>query len=765
MTAINKRLLIRGIVQGVGFRPTVYSYAQKYDLKGWVLNNAHGVEIEVYGEDKSIEAFIQELQNKPPSMAQIDNFEVFDLPLHHYDDFTIIDSRDDSTEFLPVSPDLKLCSDCQRELFDPTDRRFRYPFINCTNCGPRFSIIRKIPYDRSNTSMANFQLCPACAAEYHNPTDRRFHAQPVACADCGPQICLQTKDKHLAEKEDALQLSRKMISEGKILAIKGLGGFHLTCDALNQNAIETLRERKGRSGKAFALMSFDLETIREFAIVSSEEERLLTSSQAPIVILKLTTKAEDLAKIVAPDQNTLGFMLPYTPLHALLLEKAENFPKVLVMTSGNLSEEPILTENEAALERLSAVADAFLLHNRPILTRIDDSVLTTVQNRPYFIRRARGYAPMPLRMPFTMPPALATGTLLKNTFALSRDNYLFPSHHIGDLENQETLDAFTQAIEHYQDIFRIQPQLIAADLHPDYLATRYAQSRAQMEALPLVFVQHHHAHISACLADNAWNSKEAVIGLAFDGTGYGSDGTIWGGEVMLANYAGFERKFHLEEMPLPGGDVSVRKPARLAFAYLAKLALLEEAGKTAPLLHLSPLEKQVLLHQVETNFNTAQTSSIGRLFDAVAALIGLYQEINYEAQNAILLESIADPNESKTYELPIESESILLKPLFTQILKDLQFGQSKAVISAKFHNAILNLSLEVCQMLQKESGIKTVAISGGVWQNKLLISKVIPVLEKAGFNVLWHHQIPTNDGGLSAGQLLTALYQTGMIKD
>lgn len=765
MTAINKRLLIRGIVQGVGFRPTVYSYAQKHGLKGWVLNNAHGVEIEVYGEDLAIEAFIKELQNNPPSMAQIDNFEICDLPLHQYENFEIIDSRDDSTEFLPVSPDLKLCSDCQRELFDPNDRRFRYPFINCTNCGPRFSIVRKIPYDRPNTSMANFQLCPACEAEYHNPTDRRFHAQPVACSDCGPQIWLQTKDKRLAEKEDALQLSRKLIREGKILAIKGLGGFHLTCDAQNQSAVENLRERKGRSGKAFALMSFDLETIRDFALVSSQEEKLLTSSQAPIVILRLTTKGEELAKIVAPDQNTLGFMLPYTPLHALLLEKAENFPKVLVMTSGNLSEEPILTENEAVLERLSAVADAFLLHDRPILTRIDDSVLTTVQNRPYFIRRARGYAPMPLRMPFAMPPALATGTHLKNTFALSRDNYLFPSHHIGDLENQETLDAFTQAIDHYQDIFRIQPQLIAADLHPDYLATRYAQSRAQMEALPLVFVQHHHAHISACLADNAWDSNEAVIGLAFDGTGYGSDGTIWGGEVMLANYSGFERKFHLEEMPLPGGDVSIKKPARLAFSYLVKLALLEEAGKTAPIQYLTALEKQVRLHQVETNFNTAQTSSMGRLFDAVAALIGLYQEINYEAQNAILLESIADPNEAKAYELPIESENILLKPLFIQILKDLQIGKSKAVISAKFHNAILNLSLEVCQLLQKESGIKTVAISGGVWQNKLLISKVIPVLEKAGFNVLWHHQIPTNDGGVAAGQLLTALYQTGMIKD
>ncbi|NLC14547.1 MAG: carbamoyltransferase HypF, partial [Chloroflexi bacterium] len=460
-----------------------------------------------------------------------------------------------------------------------------------------------------------------------------------------------------------------------------------------------------------------------------------------------------------------GFMLPYTPLHYLLLAKESNYPEVLVMTSGNLSEDPIVTENEDALEKLGDIADAFLLHDRPIETRIDDSVVTLVHNQPYFLRRARGYAPLPIRLPFAAAPALAAGTHLKNTFALSRDRYAFISHHIGDLENQETLAAFTKAIDHYQEIFRIQPQLIAADMHPDYLATRYAQERAEKEHLPLVLVQHHHAHISSCLADNGWNTDEPVIGLAFDGTGYGTDGSIWGGEVLLANYSSFERRFQLEYAPLPGGDVSIRKPARLAFAYLHHFGLLENAEDLAPYHYLDEIEKQVLIHQVETGFNTPLTSSMGRLFDAVASLIGLYQEINYEAQNAIRLEAIADPDEWKTYVFPIKGSQFLLKPVLEQILTDLHQNLPQSTISAKFHNAILHLTLEVCEQLRSETDLNTVAISGGVWQNKRLINNIIPALEKAGFTPLWHHQVPTNDGGVALGQLLTALFQTGLAKE
>lgn len=765
MDAINKRVLIQGIVQGIGFRPTVYGYAHKHGLTGWILNSSHGVEIEVHGQPHNLDAFLQELQEKPPQMAQIDAFEVSDAPTQIFESFDIIPSLDDPSDFLPVSPDLDVCPDCLRELFNPPDRRYRYPFINCTNCGPRFSIVKTIPYDRPNTSMSDFPLCPDCATEYQEPSNRRFHAQPIACPACGPHVWLQIAEEPIIFGENAIQETRQLLSAGKILALKGLGGFHLACDARNDNAVSQLRQRKRRSGKPFALMSYDLETIRQFAAVSEEEERLLRSTQAPIVLLDLTEQGKKLAQIVAPDQNTLGFMLPYTPLHYLLFEKAAAYPEVLIMTSGNLSEEPIVTENEEALERLGNIADAFLLHNRPIQTRIDDSVVTLVKNQPYFIRRARGYAPSPIRLPFLVAPALATGTHLKNTFALSRERYAFISHHIGDLENQETLIAFTKAIHHYQDIFRIQPKLITADLHPDYLATRYAQQRATKENLPLVLVQHHHAHISSCLADNGWNTDEPVIGLAFDGTGYGTDGAIWGGEVFLANYSGFERRFQLEYAPLPGGDVSIRKTARLALAYLHKFGLLDQGEGLEPYRFLDEVERQVLTRQVDTGFNTPLTSSMGRLFDAVASLIGLYQEINYEAQNAIRLEAIADSDEDAAYGFPIQGSQILLKPIFEDILNDLRANLPQSTISAKFHNAVINLSLDVSERLRKETGIKNVAISGGVWQNKLLIKRIIPVLEKAGFTPLWHHQVPTNDGGVALGQLLTALFQTGMLKE
>ena len=765
MSKINKRVLVEGIVQGVGFRPTVYSYAQRHALTGWVLNSAHGVEIELHGEPDAVDTFICDLQEKPPHMAQIHSFQVTDAPTHPFETFEIIESFDDPADFMPVSPDLNVCPDCLGELFEPSDRRYRYPFINCTNCGPRFSIVKRIPYDRPNTSMAEFPLCPDCFGEYHNPSDRRFHAQPVACPVCGPHIWLQVGDKIEAERETAIPSARQMLADGKIMALKGLGGFHLACDAHNNKAVAELRLRKRRSGKPFALMSFDLETIRQFAEVSAEEEELLRSTQAPVVVLDLTERGRALAAIVAPDQNTLGFMLPYTPLHYILLEKSDNYPEVLVMTSGNLSEEPIVTENENALTRLGKIADAFLLHDRPIETRIDDSVLTKIHDLPYFIRRARGYAPLPIPLPMKASTVLATGTHLKNTFALSRDHYAFLSHHIGDLENQETLIAFEKAIVHYQEIFRIKPGMIAADLHPDYLATRYAQQRAVRENLPLVMVQHHHAHISACLAENGWKNDEPVIGLAFDGTGYGSDSAIWGGEILVAHYSGFERRYHLEYAPLPGGDVSIRKPARLALAYLQKFGLLHLAEGLAPLNYLDEIEQQVLFNQVNTGFNTPQTSSMGRLFDAIAALIGLYQEISYEAQNAIKLESIADPDVESSYQFAIEGSQILLEPLFAQIISDLKANVSLATISARFHNAVVNLGVQAAQRLRAETSLNTVAISGGVWQNRRLINNIIPRLKLAGFVPLWHHQVPTNDGGVALGQLLTALYQTGLMKE
>jgi len=744
-------------VQGVGFRPTVYLLAQKHALTGWVLNSAHGVEIEISGSPAACTAFVQELQHNPPPLAHIDSFEVQPAEPKSYSTFEIRESQDEPNDFLPVSPDLAICPDCRRELFDPADRRYRYPFINCTNCGPRFTIVKSIPYDRPNTSMAGFALCPDCAAEYHDSANRRFHAQPVACPVCGPQIWFEAGGKKLAEKEDALQTARRWLAEGKILAVKGLGGFHLVCDAANAAAVQTLRERKHRTGKPFALMAFDLPTIEKYVTLSHEARRLISSPQAPIILAEMTEAGKVLAQIVAPDQTRLGFMLPYTPLHLLLLEPALGYPEVLVMTSGNLSEEPIAYENAEARERLASLADGFLMHDRPIYMRIDDSVVTMLREKPYLVRRARGFAPQQLRLPWDAVPFLATGTELKNTFCLTRDRYAFVSHYIGDLENQETLSAYSQAIRHYERVFRIQPKALACDLHPDYLATRYAQARSRAESLPLVAVQHHHAHIASCLAENGWASPEPVIGLAYDGTGYGTDGSIWGGEILIASYKEFTRRFHLTQLPLPGGDLAVRKPARMALSYLLAAGLDIEDQTLAPVAYLNPAEAQAVRRQARTGFNAPLTSSMGRLFDAVAALIGICEEISYEAQAAMALESAADPQESGFYEMPLENDIIDPLPMIRAIVADLKASVSLGSIAARFHNSLIRMSVKACRQIRNESSLRTVAISGGVWQNMRLMNLILPALEAEGFTPLIHTQLPPNDGCVSLGQAAVAL--------
>ncbi len=765
MPIVNKRVHITGIVQGVGFRPTVFNLAQKHVLTGWVLNNAHGVEIELRGSEQNVQAFIQDLQQNPPPIAVIDSFVVEDADDHAYADFQIRHSENDPSVFLPVSPDLNICPDCRHELFDPSDRRYRYPFINCTNCGPRFSIVTGIPYDRPNTSMAGFALCPDCAGEYQDPANRRFHAQPIACPVCGPQVWYEEGGERLSEREDAIQAARRALVEGKILALKGLGGFHLACDAQNLKSVEKLRLRKRRSGKPFALMAFDLEKIKEFATASIEEEKLLTSPMAPVVLLETTPAGRELLRLVAPDQNRLGFMLPYTPLHLLLLEPAEGFPKVLVMTSGNLSEEPIAYSNAEARNRLSPLADGFLLHDRPIHIRIDDSVVSVIEGITHIQRRARGYAPSPMQIPTACIPTLACGTELKNTFCLVRDQYAFVSHHIGDLENQETLIAFEDAIKHYEKIFRIKPQLLAADMHPDYLASRYARQRAAEENLPLVEVQHHHAHIVSCMAENAFKQREPVIGLAFDGTGYGTDGAIWGGEVLLADWKNFQRLYHLEYMSLPGGDAAVRKPARMA------LSLILQAGidpKSFPFpFHqsLDPDEQAAVANQVHTGFNSPKTSSLGRLFDGVAALIGLHQKISYEAQNAIALETIVDPEEQSGYDFAIEASQILVSPVIRSIVEDIKRNVDPAVISARFHKGLTTCAVTVCEQIRSQTSLNQVVLSGGVWQNKVLIRQTIAALKASKFEVFWPHKLPTNDGGVSLGQALVALAVSGNLKE
>lgn len=744
---------IRGIVQGVGFRPFVYTLATRHHLNGWVRNTAAGVEIEVCGDPRALQSFVADLQTQAPPLARIDSFEVFPSSTNHWTSFQIIESQANAEEFLPVSPDVAICPECRQELFDPKNRRYRYPFINCTNCGPRFTIIRTIPYDRPNTTMAEFPLCPACSAEYHDPTNRRFHAQPIACPECGPHLQFLTSEgKVVAEREAALQLARTWLAEGRILAIKGLGGYHLACDATRPESVRELRRRKQRSDKPFALMAFDLSIIARHARVSESEQNLLTAPQHPIVLLERIPTSL-IASEVAPGQRTLGFMLPYTPLHLLLLEPAPGFPEALVMTSGNLSEEPIAYRDKEALERLSRLADGFLIHNRPIHTRVDDSVIRSFNHRPYPLRRARGYAPDPIRLPQEVPPILATGGELKNTFCLTRGTYAFLSHHIGDLQNYETFQAFEEGIRHYERLFRTRPEWIVADLHPDYLATRYAQERARAENIPLLLVQHHHAHLAACLADNGIKDPEPVIGLIFDGTGYGTDGSIWGGEVLIGTYGGYHRYAHLTPVPLPGGDRAVHQVARMALAHLWAYKLPWDED-LPPVKALCPEERTLLRSMLERKINAPLTSSMGRLFDAVAALIGIRAEANYEAQAAMELESLVDEDEKGVYPLPVEPPTILLRPFWEAILDDLRRGTPSPRIAARFHNSIVNLCVDVAEQIRQAKGLNRVVLSGGVWQNQVLLRHTMRALEQKGFQVFIHLQVPPNDGGLALGQAM-----------
>jgi hydrogenase maturation protein HypF len=557
-----KRIFVTGIVQGVGFRPFVYGLAIRHHLTGWVCNTSAGVDIVIQGGPADVDSFAKSLPVELPPLARIDSLKVSDEPDGDFAGFEIRESESIAGAFQPISADTAICADCERELFDPHDRRYLYPFINCTNCGPRFTIIKDIPYDRPATTMAEFTLCETCRGEYENPLDRRFHAQPVACAECGPNLWLVRIDSSTMDiNQGALLAARRFLREGKILAVKGLGGFHLACDAANPVAVDTLRRRKGRIGKPFALMAADLSSIERLCHVGDAERMLLTGREKPIVLLR-RRPGNPLADSVAPGVDTLGMMLPYTPLHHLLLNQTdpklavENVPPVLVMTSGNFSEEPIATENQDALERLAPLADAFLLHNRPIYIRCDDSVVKVDPEKqfPIYLRRSRGYSPYPVQLPFDVKPTLAVGGELKNTFCLTRDRYAFLSHHIGDMENAEVYQSFEQGVDHLSRLFRITPEIMAHDLHPNYFTTAYAH-RSKLGP-QRVEVQHHHAHIAACMADNGLDNRR-VIGLAFDGTGYGTDGTIWGGEVLIADYAGFERFAHLEYLPLPGGDTAI----------------------------------------------------------------------------------------------------------------------------------------------------------------------------------------------------------------
>jgi hydrogenase maturation protein HypF len=768
MTTINgARIHITGIVQGVGFRPFVYGLAMRGKLNGWVRNTSAGVDIEVDGDAATLEKFIQSLRDETPPLARIDSFDVVHCSSNGFSSFEIIHSAPVPGAFIPVSPDVSICDDCLDELFDPEDHRYLYPFINCTNCGPRFTIIQDIPYDRPNTTMAPFEMCPTCHTEYEDPLNRRFHAQPVACPVCGPKVWVEDPNSIHPENlvHDPIQHTQNLLLSGKILAIKGLGGFHLGCDATNPEAVRELRRRKLRIDKPFALMMPDYETVQQHCHIDDTERNLLESRQRPIVLLKRKPDSP-LPADIAPGQDTLGVMLPYTPLHFLIFSQdfSPNIHplSVLVMTSANLSEEPIAYRNEEARQRLSDIADGFLMHDREIHVRCDDTVIRIIKNHKsgnqaqiYPLRRSRGFAPDPITTPFEMPPILATGAELKNTFCLTKNNYAFLSHHIGDLENYETLNSFESGIEHFENLFRIKPEYMAYDIHPDYLATRYALARSENENIPAIGIQHHHAHIAACMADHALSGEEPVIGVAFDGTGYGDDGAIWGGEFLLADYSSYKRFAHLAYTPLPGGDAAIRNPGRMALAHLWGADLPWEPG-IIPVEKLSGEDRHILRSLLENNINAPLTSSVGRLFDAAAALAGVRQTVNYEAQAAIEFEAQADPHEQGAYPFDFTDHQLDPAPMFQALIADQRAGIPISNISAKFHIGLAISIFEICQKMRTQFGVHTVALSGGVWQNITLLTKTIHLLKRQGFNVLVHHQVPTNDGGLSLGQAVIA---------
>ncbi|NDJ51547.1 MAG: carbamoyltransferase HypF [Chloroflexi bacterium] len=759
MNAIQSRQIhIDGVVQGVGFRPFVYSLAQRYALCGWVRNTSAGVDIVVEGPNAALDAFVAALSAEAPPLAKIDAVQVNDMPANGYTDFEIVHSADSPDAFMPISADVSLCDDCLRELRDPSDRRYRYPFINCTNCGPRFTIIKAIPYDRPLTTMADFPMCEDCAREYHDPLDRRFHAQPVACPSCGPQVWLVEGDQAAPLQADqAVRRTVDLLKAGQVVAIKGLGGFHLACDARATEAVRRLRQRKRRFDKPLALMLRDVDAARKLVLINDDEEALLTSRQRPIVLLNTRPEA-DIAPEVAPGQTTLGIMLPYTPLHVLLFEdQGEDEPLILVMTSGNRSEEPIVTTNEDALSQLGDIADAFLLHDRDIHVRCDDAVVRWAIDAELPIRRSRGYAPYPVQLPLDQPPTLAVGAELKNTFCVTRDRYAFLSHHIGDMENLETLQSFRDGIAHFESLFRIKPRLIAADLHPDYAATRYAIERAQQEGIALRQIQHHHAHIAACLAEHGHPGDRPVIGVAWDGTGYGKDGSMWGGEFMLVDYQSFTRKAHIKSLPLPGGDAAVRRPARAAFAWLLASEI-DIPERLSLLKILSEEEQRIIRQQVQIGLNSPLTSSIGRLFDVIAALVGLRHEITYEGQAAIELEGIAWAGDHGAYPLRSAAQ-IDVRPLLQWVLQDSLDGVPAGLISARFHRGLALLIRDSCLALRLSYGLDEVALSGGVFQNVTLLRQAVSLLREAGFTVYTHRLVPPNDGGLALGQAVIAAAQ------
>jgi hydrogenase maturation protein HypF len=746
---LRAKVTVHGAVQGVGFRPFVYRLAAELRLCGWVLNCSQGVIIEVEGPLDFVQRFLARLEKEKPPLAIIQSLESSFLDVAGYQGFEIRYSDHAGPKTALILPDIAICADCLRETFDPANRRYRYPFTNCTNCGPRFSIIEQLPYDRPNTSMRRFKQCPECEAEYHDPLNRRFHAQPNACAKCGPHLELWDRSRNvLAVENAALVKAAELIAQGKVVALKGIGGFQLICTAREDEVVIRLRQRKRREGKPFALMYPALDQVSSDCVVSDLEERLLRSPGSPIVLLMRRPGESTIASTVAPGSRTLGVMLPYTPLHYLLIREL-NFP--VIATSGNLANEPICIDETEALDRLKDIADFFLVHNRPIVRHVDDSVARVVCNREMVLRRARGYAPLPIRMKEPLPSVLAVGAHLKNTVALNVGRDVFISQHIGDLETPMALAAFHQTVADLPKLYDTQPELVACDLHPDYISSKYATGTHRT----VERVQHHWAHVLACMAENELDPP--VLGVSWDGTGYGTDGTIWGGEFLVPDQDSFQRVAYFRQFRLPGGEMAVKEPRRTALAILFEIwgqDGLEDEG-LAPVAQFSKTERGLIRRMLAKGVSAPVTSSAGRLFDAVASLLGIRQVVTFEGQAAMELESVIGSEVTEAYPFRLTNavpQIIDWAPMISEILIDLRRGISPGTISAKFHNTLADIVVEVARQVVTPK----IVLTGGCFQNRYLLEQAVRRLSQAGFKPYWHQRVPPNDGGIALGQIAAA---------
>jgi hydrogenase maturation protein HypF len=745
------------VVQGVGFRPFIHNLALALGLKGFVLNSSRGVLIHAESSDpRRLDLFQERISRDLPPLARIEEMEASPTAPEGCEEFSIRQSLEEPGQYVLISPDIATCPACLAELRDPSDRRFGYPFVNCTNCGPRYTIIQDIPYDRPKTTMAVFPMCEPCRREYEDPRDRRFHAQPAACPACGPSlgfvlsVSASPGFTHLGKDGDPLSRAREMLRRGGVVAVRGLGGFHIACDATNHAAVARLREAKRRSNKPFAVMCRDLETVRGYAKPSQAEERILQGIRRPICLIPMREGTTGLSPLVAPDNRYLGVMLPYTPLHELLFRDGL---KILVMTSGNWMEEPIIARNEEAVERLAPLVDGFLLHDREIFMRVDDSVVRAFGGKERVMRRARGFVPTPIDLGGPVPEILACGGELKHTFCLTKDRFAILSQHIGDLENVESMAFFEKTLENLRRLYRVDPGIIAHDLHPRYLSSQWAEEQVGAERMA---VQHHHAHVVSCMAEHHLTGR--VIGVAFDGTGYGQDGAVWGGEILVADRAGFRRAAHLRYVPLPGGEAAVREPWRMALAHLTA-ALGDDLDLEPWAEQVGEIQLRNVTRLVGTGLHSPPTSSMGRLFDAVSSMLGIRHRISFEGEAAMDLEMRSDPEAEGLYPYALEGEEPMIMdptPMVAALWNDHRAGIPAATLGGRFHRSIAAMVGEVCDSLRRLEGLDRVCLSGGVFQNVLLLRLTQEELEKNGLAVYIHCQVPPNDGGISLGQAAVA---------